>query len=171
MKITCIGRKVTLKAPFVERMEKKLAKFGKFFSEDAEATVKVTVEKDLQTVEVTIFDQGISVRAEKAARQMEDAVDPVIDQLSARIVRNRKRLNDRMTHGELPEAVEEPEEDSFNVIREKHFFVQPSSAEEAILQMNLLGHSFYMFRNDENGEINVVYRRKDGTYGLLVPEK
>lgn len=173
MKITCIGRKVTLKTPFIEKMEKKLSKFNKFFSDEAEATVKVTVEKDWQTVEVTILDQGISIRAEKSARQMEEAIDPVIDILSSRIVRNRKRLNDRLLNAELPNETEpdEADDEDFTVIREKHFFVQPANVEEAILQMNLLGHSFYMFRDDHSGEINVVYKRRDGSYGLLVPEK
>ena len=104
---------------------------------------------------------------------MEEAIDPVIDILSSRIVRNRKRLNDRLLNAELPNEAEpdEADDEDFTVIREKHFFVQPANVEEAILQMNLLGHSFYMFRDDHSGEINVVYKRRDGSYGLLVPEK
>ena len=173
MKITCTGRNVSLKDAFMERVDKRLAKLDKFFSPDAEVGVTVTVEKDWQTVEVTVRDRGFVCRAEKEAERMEDAFDDAADLLERRIVKNRKRLGARLTAP--PESFretfgEEPEEEGYAVIREKHFSVKPCSVEEAILEMNLLGHSFFLFRNADTDGIEVVYRRKNGTYGVLIPE-
>lgn len=173
MKITCTGRKVTLKDAFIEKAEKKLTKLAKFFSSEAETQVTVTVEKDWQTVEITVRDKGFVTRAEKSGERMEDAFDAAVDVLSRRIVKNRKRLEDKL-HKPLDVegfAVESLEEDDYNIIREKHFFVKPSTVDEAILEMNMLEHEFFLFRDAQSDEINVVYRRKNGTYGLLVPEK
>ena len=136
MKITYTGRKVTLKPAFIERTEAALAKLDKFFSEDAQAQVTVTVEKDRQTVEITVRDKGVSVRAERVQPRMEDALDEAVDVLGRRIVKNRKRLNTKLC--------------------------RPAY---------LLGHSFFLFRDAETDEVNVVYRRADGTYGLLIPER
>ncbi len=96
MKITCTGRKVNLKDAFIQRVETKLAKLDKFFSDSAEANVTVTVEKDWQTVEVTVKDKGFTSRAEKSADRMEDAFDAAVDLLTRRIVKNRKRLENRV---------------------------------------------------------------------------
>lgn len=174
MKITCTGRKVNLKEAFEERVEKRLEKMQKFFSDAAEAQVTVTVEKDWQTVEITVRDRGFTCRAEKMNQQMEDAFDLAAELLERRIVKNRKRLDTRLQtpppeYIAAPQA-DEPEED-YSVIREKRFFVKPSTVEEAILEMNMLGHSFYIFRDADTDEFNVVYARKDGSYGLLVPER
>ena len=172
MKITCTGRKVSLKPNFTEKVEKKLAKLDKFFSDSAEAQVTVTVEKSGQTVELTVRDKGVVIRAEKMAERMEDALDDAVDLLTRRVVKNRKRLGDRLTKATVEAVWEEPvEEDPYQVIREKHFSVKPCTVEEAILQMNLLGHSFYVFLDVETGNVQVVYRRADNGYGLLVPER
>ncbi len=173
MMITCTGRKVNLKENFLEKAEKKLSKLNKFFSQEAEAQITVTVEKDWQTVEVTIKDKGFVTRCEKSADRMEDALDVAVDLLSRRIVKNRKRLENKIHQPIADEAgQEEPAEDEpYNVIREKHFYVKPSTVDEAILEMNMLGHEFFLFRDAASDEINVVYRRKNGSYGLLVPER
>lgn len=171
MKITCTGRKVSLKPDFIARAEKRLAKLEKFFTPEASAQVTVTVEKSGQTVELMVRDKGFAVRAEKMAPRMEDALDDAAELLERRVIKNRKRLGDRLTRAaELPAGLPDAEEENYDVIREKHFAVKPCTVEEAILQMNLLGHSFYLFRNVESGEIEVVYRRAQGSYGLLVPE-
>lgn len=173
MKITCTGRKVNLKPSFTEKVEQKLAKLDKFFSESAQAQVTVTVEKSGQTVEITVRDKGFVARAEKMADRMEDALDDAVDLLTRRVVKNRKRLGDRLTRAavEAVPAAEPVDEEPYQVIREKHFSVKPCSVEEAILQMNLLGHSFYVFLDVDTGLLRVVYRRADGGYGLLVPER
>lgn len=171
MKITCTGRKVTLKPDFIARAEKRLGKLDKFFSPDAAAKVTVTVEKSGQTVEIMLRDKGFAVRAEKMAPRMEDALDDAAELLERRVIKNRKRLGDRLTKAaaELP-ASTPAEEEGYEIIREKHFSVKPCTVEEAILQMDLLGHSFYLFRNVDTGGIEAVYRRAQGSYGLLVPE-
>ena len=175
MKISCTGRKVALKDAFLERVDAKLDKLDKFFSPDVQAQVTVTVEKDWQTVELTVKDKGFMMRAEKSAERMEDAFDAAVEVLTRRIIKNRKRLDTRVCQPAV-EAVatdysaDEPE-DEYNIIREKRFFVKPSTAEEAILEMNMLGHDFYLYRDADSFEIHCVYRRKDGSYGVLIPEK
>lgn len=172
MKITTLGRKVNLKDTFTERVEKRLAKLDKFFTDQAQAQVTVSVEKSWQTVEITVRDKGLMVRAEKAADRMEDAFDDAADVLTQRVIRCRKRMDKQATQAaEVPIPEPEAEEEEHSIIREKRFSVKPCSAEEAVLQMEMLGHSFFMFRDAETDEINVVYRRNDGNYGLLIPER
>ncbi len=175
MKVTCTGRKVGLKSSFVERAQKKLAKLDKFFSDGAEANVTVTVEKDWQTMEITVKDKGFTCRAEKAADRMEDAFETALDLLTRRIVKNRKKLESRVYQPAVEafavETHEEEAEEEYSVIREKHFSCKPSTVEEAILEMNMLGHTFFLFRDADTDEVHAVYRRKDGAYGVLIPEK
>ena len=169
MKVTCTGRRVDLKPAFVDKVTARLSKLDKFFPREAQAQVTVTVNKGHQTVELTVMEGGLTVRAEKTADSMEAAFDAAADLLTRRLVKNRKRLATRLTRAaaELP-ADAEPEE-TFEVIREKRFAVKPCTTDEAILQMNLLGHSFFLYRSVENDQIQVVYRRSDGGYGVLIP--
>lgn len=172
MKTTCNGRKVNLKDSFVERVEDRLAKLDKFFDDEAEAAVTVNVEKNRQTVEITVRDRGFVARAERSAPQMEEAFDAAADVLTHNIVKNRKKLSEKLQRPIPDEYMDEPMEDEdYHLIREKRFVVKPSTVDEAILQMNMLGHSFYLFRDADSDEINAVYARKDGSYGLLVPER
>ena len=175
MKITIIGRKVNLRDHFKELVMKKLSRFDRIFDEDADAKVVVTVEKNRQTVEITIRSRGMIYRAEAAASEMNAALDEVVASLGSQIRRNKKRLDQkiRSTAFEVPpESIsEETREDSFQVVRTKHFAVKPMSTDEAILQMELLEHQFFLFRNEGSGEINVVYRRNDGGFGLLEPDE
>ena len=168
MKVTCTGRRVSLKPSFIEKAEKRLAKLDKFFPEETQAQVTVTVEKSRQTVEITVYDNGITVRAEKTADQMEAALEDAADLLTRRLVKNRKRLGTKMTRAAEWPVDPEPEA-TFEIIREKRFAVKPCTTDEAILQMNLLGHSFFVYRSMENDQIQVVYRRADGGYGVLIP--
>ena len=172
MKTTCNGRKVTLKDSFVDRVEKRLAKLDKFFDDQAEANVTVVVEKNYQRVEITVRDHGFVARAERSADQMEDAFDAAADILTKNIVKNRKKLSEKLQrHIPMDEDFAHVEEASYHLIREKHFIVKPATVDEAILQMNMLGHSFYLFRDADTDEINAVYGRRDGSYGLLIPER
>ena len=153
MKVTCTGRRVTLKPSFIENAEKRLAKLDKFFPDEAQAQVTVTVEKSGQTVEIMLRSKDLAMRAEKTDERMEDALADAVDLLTRRVV--------------IPAT--EPEE-SMDIVREKHFALKPCSTEEAILQMDLLGHSFFLYHSTENDKIQVVYRRADGGYGVLIPE-
>ncbi len=179
MRYNIIGRKVNLKDNFKERVYKKLGKFEKIYSDDAEATITVTLEKNRQTVEVTIRDNGMMYRAESTALEMNDALDAVVDILGGQIRKNKTKLSKKMK----PESFEQyfaeesaefeddaMDDEDYVVVKTKTFSVKPLSVEEAILQMNMIGHEFFMFRNAQTNEINVVYKRKNGTYGLLEPE-
>jgi len=178
MRYNIIGRKVNLRDNFKERVYKKLGKFEKIFSDDAEAVVTVTVEKNRQTVEVTIRDNGILYRAESTALEMNDALDAVVDILGGQIRKNKTKLSKKMKPDSIEQFFadegtddgEELEDEDYVVVKTKTFSVKPLSVEEAILQMNMIGHEFFMFRNANSNEINVVYKRKNGTYGLLEPE-
>lgn len=180
MKYNIVGRKVNLRDNFKERVYKKLGKFEKIFSEEAEAVVTVTLEKNRQTVEVTIRDSGMLLRAESTALEMNDALDAVVDILGGQIRKNKKKLSKRFKPDSINRYFAEEavgyeddyslDEEDYKVVRTKTFSVKPLSVEEAILQMNMIGHEFFMFRNAKSSEINVVYKRKDGTYGLLEPE-
>lgn len=174
MKITYTERKVNLRDNFKQRVEKKLAKFDKIFSDEAQAFVVVTVDKSSQTVEITIRDRAMVYRAEKTMPEMNDAVDKCIDVLGRQLRKNKSKLEKRLRQGSLEELVapeEEPviEEEDYTIVRTKKIPVNPISVDEAILQMNMVGHKFYMFTNAETSEVNVVYLRDDGKYGLLVP--
>ncbi|MBQ3265303.1 MAG: ribosome-associated translation inhibitor RaiA [Ruminococcus sp.] len=174
MKITYTERKVNLRDNFKQRVEKKLAKFDKIFSDEAQAFVVVTLDKSSQTVEITIRDRSMVYRAEKTMPEMNDAVDKCIDVLGRQLRKNKSRLEKRLRQGSLEELVapeEEPviEEEDYTIVRTKEIPVKPISVDEAILQMNMVGHKFYMFTNAETNEVNVVYLRDDGKYGLLVP--
>lgn len=174
MKITYTERKCNLRDNFKQRVEKKLAKFDKIFSDEAHAFVVVTVDKSSQTVEITIRDRSMVYRAEKTMPEMNDAVDKCIDVLGRQLRKNKSKLEKRLRQGSLEELVapeEEPviEEEDYTIVRTKEIPVKPISVDEAILQMNMVGHKFYMFTNAETNEVNVVYLRDDGKYGLLVP--
>ena len=177
MNVNIVGRKVTLKDNFKERVNKKLGKFERIFSEEANVTVTVTVEKNRQVVEVTIRDNGMLYRAESSASEMNDALDSVVDSLGGQIRKNKAKLSKRLRADSIDqyfapvgETESEATEEEYKVVRTKRFPVKPQTIDEAILEMNLIGHQFYMFRNGDTNEINVVYRRNDGTYGLLEPD-
>ena len=175
MKITYTARKVNLKDNFKELCEKKLAKFQKIFSEDAEASVVVTLYKNRQTVEVTVKDNDMVFRAEDTQDEMNDALDKVVDILGRQMRKNKTRLARRLRDNTADFAVLLPEEDIEDEqevdIRTKTIPIKPVSVEEAILQMNMLDHDFFVFINAETDETNVVYKRKNNTYGLLEPEE
>lgn len=175
MKITYTARKVNLRDNFKERAEKKLLKFEKLFSEDAAVNVVVTLEKKRQTVEITIRDNGMVYRAESTMQEMNDALDKVVDILMRQIRKNKTRLEKRIKTGIIEDFVmqnpetDEVEDDDYKVVRKKQVIIKPISVDEAILEMNMVNHNFFMFINAETDDVNVVYKRADGNYGLLEP--
>ncbi len=177
MNITIIGRKCSPRESFKERANKKLAKIDKFFGAEASAKITVTVEKSFQSVEITVNSDGMIFRAQERADNMNDALDKCVDTLIRKIRKYKTKLEKRVKSGTFDdfafanEINEEDiaEENEFEVIRTKTVAVKPQSVEEAILQMNMLGHEFYMFINSATEQICVVYKRKNGGYGLLEP--
>ena len=172
MNITIIGRKCNPREDFRTRTEKRLLKVEKLFGEDAVAKVTATVEKNYQAVEVTVNKDGMIFRAEERADNINDALDKCVDSLIRQIRKNKTRLEKKLRATAFEEFVDLDieEESEFDLIREKTVSLKPQSVEEAILQMNLLGHQFYMFLNADTGIINVVYGRKDSGYGLIIPD-
>lgn len=176
MKITIIGRKCSPRDSFKERVEKKLAKIERFFGPETEAKVTATVEKSSQTVEITVVNSGMIFRAQERAENMNDALDSCVDSLVRQIRKNKTRVEKKLRSGAFDDYAaagvsdDVAEEVEFDVVRTKNLQLKPQSVEEAILQMNLLGHQFYVFLNTENTDVNVVYRRSDGGYGLIEPE-
>lgn len=169
MNISYMGKKTTVKDSFKEYAGKRLNKLDKFFDDSPSITVLVTNQNEIETVEVTVKSQGVFFRAERDSNDRFTSLDMAVDVLSQQIVRNKNRLEKRFKSVKfLPE---EPLEDITPdaLVRTKKFDVGVMDVEEAILQMNMLSHQFFMFRNGETGEINVVYRRKDNNYGLLEP--
>lgn len=171
MKLTIAARKITLRPSFAERTQQRIDKLDKFFADDAECTVTVAqAPRNTMRVEATVRSNGLLFRAETTAEDVNDAVDTLIDMLIRQIRRNKTRLEKRLRSGAfVAEPIEEAEDD-YRVVRQKSFSVKPLDVDEAILQMNMLGHQFFMFRNVDTGEVNVVYRRQDGDYGLLEPQ-
>ncbi len=173
MKVTITGRKCTPRESFKERVNKKLQKIDKFFGEDADAKVTVTVEKSSQDVEITVKHNGMIYRAEESAPDMQEALDRCVDALIRKIRKNKTRIEKRLREGAFESLLAEPpveEESEFELVRTKSIPLKPLDEQEAILQMNMLGHQFYMFLNASTEQVNVVYRRNDGGYGLLEPD-
>lgn len=172
MNITIIGRKCSPRESFKERAEKKLSKVDRFFTSEAEAKITATAEKSYQTVEITVSTGGMVFRAQEKADTIDDALDKCVDNLIRRIRKNKTKLEKRLKNASFDEFAEYddiPEETEYELVRTKAVAVKPQSVEEAILQMNMLGHEFYMFTNSANDLISLVYKRKDGGYGLLEP--
>jgi len=172
MNLTIVGRKVNLRENFKVLVQRKLAKFDRIFDADADATVTVTLEKNRQTVEITIKQRGMIYRAEASALEMNEALDDVVAALGRQIRKNKTRLERAKKVQQIEfsdEYYDEPDEE-IEIAKRKSFFVKTMNVEEAILQMQLLGHDFYVFSNAATGEVNVLYRRKDGRYGLIEPD-
>ena len=180
MKFTYTCKKVTLSDSIKEYAEKKISKLSRYFrDEDPSAAVTFSVEKDyLCTVEITIRDGSTMLRAQTQAPDgdMRGAIDSAVGYIERQILKNKTRLSKRLRSeafapAAAPDDFEINEEKEFNIVRTKRFSVKPMSAEEAILQMNLLGHSFFVFRDSDNESLSIFYQRKNGGYGLIVTDE
>ncbi len=171
MNITIVGRKCTPRESFKERAESKLKKVEKFFGPDANAKVTATVEKNIKIVEITLSKGGLLFRTQERSQDLEEALDSCVDSLIRQMRKNKTKLERRLHDTTFDEAFipAEDEETEFDIVRTKTVVLKPQSVDEAILQMNMLGHQFYMFNNSENDRISVVYKRNDGGYGVIEP--
>lgn len=175
MKIKTLGRKVNLKDNFISLIEKRMVKLDRFFDDDAECQVTVTVENNRQTVEITVKSRGFLYRAERTSADMESAFIEAADLIGKQIIKNKEKLGSRIKRAGEADYQDfgfdkMPLDDELRIVREKRFSVKPMTVEEAVLQMNMLSHSFYVFLNTDTDSICVVYRRNDDDYGLLIPE-
>ena len=176
MNIKFVGRKVEVKDSMKERTEKKLTKISnKFFGGEGDVNVVFSVRKDRHITEITIYHQGMIFRAEESADNMFAAIDEVCELLERQIRKQKTKLQKRLHITEMDFSVEDDheevaEESEFHIVRSKRIGIKPMSVEEAILQMNLLGHMFFVFIHADTEQPAVVYRRKDGNYGLIETE-
>jgi putative sigma-54 modulation protein len=153
----------------------KLERLEKFFTADTDCQVTFSVEKERQRIEVTIPLKGHIIRAEQSSDDMYVTIDLVVEVIERQITRYKKKLVDKeqnagFIQSDFLNTDDEDEDDEVNIIREKKVVLESMYAEDACVQMELLGHSFYVFRNAENDKVNVVYKRKGNTYGLIEPE-
>jgi len=174
MKITIYGKQMTVRESLKSTVEKKLSKFDKFFGEETEAFVTCRVRRGVKIIEITVNYSGTTFRSEEESDTFVTALDRAIEGLERQIRKNKTRLEKTMKRGAFTITEDDDdeyvEEEEFE-IRVKTFPFKPMTAEEAILQMNLIGHSFYAFTDADSGDTCVVYKRKEGSYGLIVPEK
>ena len=142
MKFSITGRTISLTEGLKNMVEKKLGKLDKFFQADTPCNVTLSTQKDMQKIEVTIPVKGSVIRAEESIEDMYQSIDLVVD-----------------------------DEEEIKIVRTKQIDLKPMTAEEACLQMELLGHNFFVFLNGDSGKVNVVYKRKTKSYGLIEPEE
>ncbi|HCA22261.1 MAG: ribosome-associated translation inhibitor RaiA [Eubacterium sp.] len=154
----------------------KLGRLEKFFNADTNVQVTFSVEKERQKIEVTIPMKGHIIRAEQVSDDMYVSIDMVVEIIERQVTRYKKKIIDKEQDASffndrfLEDESEALEEDEIKIIRSKRFAVKPMYPEDACIQMELLGHNFFVFRNAETDEVNVVYKRKGNTYGLIEPE-
>jgi putative sigma-54 modulation protein len=172
MTIQIAAKGTAVREPFRKSLEKKLAKLDRFFGEDVTAAVMVVTEGGRETVEITIKQGGMHYRAEKTTADRLDSLDQVVDALFRQIVKHKKKLEKRFHKTAFAEHHSDDyvgAEPEYNIIRTKRFAMKPMDVEEAILQMDMIHHDFYVFRNSDTEEINVVYKRSGGSYGVIEP--
>ena len=175
MKFQYSEKRVKLPGNVHAYAEKKVMKLARFFDEDSEALITFSVEKNRNIVELTVHGAGTWFRAKESTSDMFASIDAAIGTIEGQIRKNKTRLARRLKQDAFVRSVEEtsfaPEEDNeedLSIVRVKQFTMQPMRREEAVLQMNLLGHNFFAFRDeDSDGAFAVVYKRNDGGYGLI----
>ena len=173
MKITIYGKQMNVRESLKSVVEKKLAKFDKFFGEETEAFVTCKVRKGVKIIEITINYGQTTFRSEEESETFITALDRATEGLEKQIRKNKTRLLKTVKRDAFvitEDDDDEYEEEGEFEIRVKRFPMKPMTPEEAILQMNLLGHAFYAFTDAETEKVCVVYKRKAGSYGLILPE-
>ena len=175
MKFKIICKKIDADEKVKAYVEKKLSKLDKFFKDEPSARVVLGTIKDNDYIEAQISASGMIYRAEVSDKEILGAVDRIVDVIELQILRNKTKLEKRIKRDATldmklisgAEYNDGENEDEFEIVKKKRFTVKPMLPEEAVLQMNLLGHSFFVFKNIDTNEMNIVYKRKDGKYALI----
>ena len=176
MRITITGRNIELTDGIKDAVQDKLRKLEKYFTPETDVYVTLSVEKERQKIEVTIPIKGHIIRSEQVSNDMYVSIDLVEEVIERQLKKYRTKLvakqqNAVVNFNQEYIAVDEDENDEeIRIVRSKRFGVKPMYPEDACVQMELSGHDFFVFRNAETDEVNVVYRRKGNTYGLIEPE-
>ncbi|MBE6551519.1 MAG: ribosome-associated translation inhibitor RaiA [Ruminococcaceae bacterium] len=170
MKTNFVLRKYDLSDKQKEMITKKMKRFDKFFPEETEVIITLYKEGNREVAELTIYDTGTFYRAEQKAGDVLSAIDNAVDVIEGQIRKYKTKLEKRLRTGAYDSYVDDVrEEEDLKITNVKKFLYKPISPEEAVLQMNLLGHQFYVFKNEENDKICVVYKRNNDEYGLIEP--
>ena len=175
MKFTILGKNIDVTPGLKAAVEEKIGRLEKYFTPDTNVNVTLTVDKDRHKIEVTIPVKGKIIRSEQSSNDMYVSIDLVQEVLERQLKKYKSKILDKKQLAEdlfafEPEEKEFSEEPDVKIIRTKRFAIKPMDPEEACIQMELLGHNFYVFFNAETEEVNVVYKRKGSTYGLIEPE-
>ena len=176
MKYNITGKNFKTYRRLEEQIEKKFDRLDKYFSEDITANIVLSLERGKDKIEVTINAQGALFRAEEVTDDVYEGIDRAVDKLTSQIKKFKGRLQKRYQDNKalkfefLEDEPEEEEEEQLKIVREKKFDLRPMDVEEAILEMEMLEHDFFVFLNSDTETVNVVYRRKGGKYGLLEPQ-
>ena len=174
MRITISGRNIELTEGLKQAVEEKLSKLEKLFKPDTDVYVTLSVEKDRQKIEVTIPAKGHVIRSEQVSSDMYVSIDLVEEVIERQLRKYRTKISAKkyapaIFQDDFVEA-DDAEDEEIKIVRTKRFGMKPMYPEDACIQMELSGHDFFVFRNAENDEVNVVYKRKGNTYGLIEPE-
>lgn len=172
MTVQITAKKMQISQSFTDYANELLAsKLDKFFGSDARAKLTLSTIKNLIVLELTVTYGGVMFRAEQSAEDKNDALDACIDKIIRQIRKNKTKLAKQLRDNSFADKFEDsPDEQvDYEVIKYKKFSLRPMSVDEAILQMNMLGHDFFMFKNAETGAVNVVYKRSDDNYAVLEP--
>ena len=174
MKFIISGKNIAVTEGLKTAVEDKLGKLERYFTPETEISVTLSVEKDRQKIEVTIPVKGNIIRSEQVSNDMYVSIDLVEEIIERQMKKYKNKLIDKkqsaMAFSDLFINEEFDTDDEINIVKTKRFAVKPMDPEEACVQMELLGHSFYVFLNAETEQVNVVYKRKNNTYGLIEPE-
>ena len=174
MKYTISGKNIEVTEGLRSAIYEKLGRLEKFFAEDTDVQVTFSVEKERQKIEVTIPMKGHIIRAEQSSDDMYVSIDLVEEVIERQVTRYKKKITDKEQNkaymADTFFADDDGDDEEVKIIRSKRFAVKPMYPEDACVQMELLGHNFYVFRNAETDEVNVVYKRRGNTYGLIEPE-
>ena len=174
MKFIIIGRNIDITEGLKSAVQEKLGKLERYFTPETEIHVTLSVEKDRQKIEVTIPVKGNIIRSEQVSSDMYVSIDLVEEVIERQLRKYKTKIvNQQQAGGNFQkEFVEDEflEDEEVNIIRTKKFGIKPMFPEDACVQMELLGHNFFVFSNAETDEVNVVYKRKDGSFGLIEPE-
>ena len=175
MRFTISGKNIEVTEGLKSAIIDKLSKLERYFTPETEIIVTLSVEKDRQKIEVTIPVKGNIIRSEQVSNDMYVSIDLVEEVIERQLRKYKNKIVEKHQNGgnlrkEFIEKETEAEEEEVNIIRTKHFGMKPMFPEDACIQMELLGHSFFVFRNADTDEVNVVYKRKGNTYGLIEPE-
>ena len=176
MRYTITGRNIEVTPGLKAAVEKKIGKLEHFFTPDTEVIVALSAQKDQQKIEVTIPVKGNTIRAEESSTDMYVSIDLVEEIIERQIRRYKKKLIDKkqaaiaFSQAFIEDEEDTAYEDDIQIVKTTKFAMKPVNPEEACLQMEMLGHNFFVFLNSETEQVNVVYKRKNGTYGLIEPE-